>query len=249
VSWPDIRLCRGTRLIRTVIGSFGMKSTLSLLLIGLLTLLPGCRIVEHLPGNLYVAKDRTTYRTPDMRLDAIREIGNRSDGTDSPQQQAFVNQLAAQIQVEPDPLIRQQIVLSVGEFRTPLAQQVVLAALDDSAAIVRQASCDTLGKRGDEAAIEPLAGTLASDDSIDVRLAATAALGKFKSQQAARALTAALADSDPAMQYAGVQAMKNITGQDYGPDVETWLAVAQGESPKSAPEVSVASRPRGWLPF
>ncbi len=227
-----------------------MKSLFALLSLSLIVAVAGCRLAEHMPGNFYVAKDRTTYRTPDMRIDAIREIGNRADGTNSPQQQAFVTQLASQIQVDPDPLIRRQIVLTVSEFTVPLSQQILIAGLDDTESMVRQACCEKLGDRADASSIAPLAKTIADDSNVDVRLAATAALGKFKSPEAARALTAALSDSDPAMQYAGVQAMKSITGKDYGPNVETWLQVAQGETPTGeAAEVSVASGARDWLPF
>jgi HEAT repeat protein len=223
------------------------------LVLSLLMLTPfvsGCRLAEKMPGNWYVAKDRTTYRTPDMRLDAIREIANRADGSDSPQQQKFVSQLASQIQIEPDPLIRRQIIRTVSEFRVPQAEQVLLAGLGDSEAMVRRASCEQLGERGQVDAIDPLAQVVANDSSTEVRIAATRALGGIKSPAAARACTAALSDSDPAMQFAGVQAMKSITGQDHGPNVATWLQVAQGEQPAPAePETSVATRPRGWLPF
>ncbi len=231
-----------------------MKTLFALLTLCLIVA-AGCRLAEHLPGNLYVAKDRTTYRTPDMRLDAIREIANRADGTDTPQQQAFVTQLASQIQVDPDPLIRRQIVLTVSEFKVPLAQQILVAGLGDSESMVRLVCCEKLGERADASAIAPLAKTVADDSSVDVRLAATAALGKYRSPEAARALTAALSDNDPAMQYAGVQAMKSVTGKDYGPNVEAWLQVAQGETPTiqtpagESPEVSVATKPSRWLPF
>ena len=87
-----------------------------------------------------------------------------------------------------------------------------------------------------------------ADKDVDVRLAAADALGKIKSPEAVKALAVALDDRDPALQYAGVQSLKTITGRDLGPDVQAWKQVAAGENPPMATP-TVAERLKKASPF
>ena len=208
----------------------------------------GCTVTP----NMWPFRDneRTSYSTPAMRSDAIREFAARSNGLDTPEQQELTAQLARQIQVEPDPLVRGTIVETLAAFNTPLASQVMAAGLRDSDPIVRRKCCHYLGERGDLAAIEPLAHALREDKEMDVRVAATKALGRMQSPEALKALTAALEDRDPALQFAAVQSVKQISGQDFGGDVRAYLQYAQGENPTiTKPQTSVAERLRAMSPF
>jgi HEAT repeat protein len=129
-----------------------------------------------------------------------------------------------------------------------MADQVLQAALSDENSAVRIACCRSLGKRAEPNSVTTLANALRGDKDIDVRMAAADALGKIKSPEATKALAVALDDRDPALQYAGVQSLKAITGRDYGPNVQAWRQVAAGENP---PEYtpSVAERLRKVSPF
>ena len=84
---------------------------------------------------------------------------------------------------------------------------------------------------------------------MDVRMAATKALGKMKSPEAIQGLAVALEDRDPAMQYVAVESMKTVTGKDYGPNVEAWRQVATGGTPPPEHVPSIAERVRGMSPF
>lgn len=193
--------------------------------------------------------ERTTYRTPSMRADAVRQFATRADGTDSPQQREMTDQLARQIQIEPDPLVRLAVVETIAEFKTPMTQQVLESGLNDENKAVRVACCKALGRRAEVSSIPKLALVLKTDKEIDVRLAATAALGNIKSPEAMAALAVALDDRDPALQYVGVQSMKSVTGKDYGGNVEAWRQVARGGTPPEPKAPSIAERMRGWSPF
>ena len=209
----------------------------------LLAVQSGCQMVERHRPTFWPFPERelTTYHTPAMRVDAISEYAMRSKDVDSPEQRQITDQLARQIQVEPDPLVRQAVVQAIAEFRTPMAQQVLEAGLSDDDAAVRIACCRALGRRAGPASVPSLANALRSDQDIDVKLAATEALGKIKSPESVKALAAALDDRDPAMQYVGVQSMKSVTGKDYGPDVQAWRQVAAGGTPP--PEPAPSDRP------
>jgi HEAT repeat protein len=218
--------------------------------------LAGCQSVWTPNMWPFPERERTTYTTPKMRVDAVAEFGLRSTGVDSPEQREITDQLARQIQIEPDPLVRQAVVRAISEFRTPIAQQVLEAGLADQDEMVRVACCQELGERAvsglseaGHTSVAALANTLRVDKDMDVRLAATQALGKIKTPEAIQAVTAALEDRDPALQFVGVQSMKSITGKDYGPDVQTWRQVAAGQTVPEPPAPSVAERVRGLSPF
>jgi len=211
----------------------------------------GCQFYhQHRPTFWpFPERELTTYHTPAMRVDAVKEFALKSTGVDTPEQREITDQLARQIQVEPDPLVRQAIVRTIAEFRTPMAQQVLEAGLGDDNKAVRIECCRELGKRAEAPSVAALATALRADKEQDVKVAAAHALGKIKSPEALQALTAALDDRDPAMQYVGVQSMKSLTGKDYGPDVQAWRQVAAGGELPAPAAPSIAERIRQATPF
>jgi HEAT repeat protein len=214
-----------------------------------LSALTGCHSFFGYRGWPYPEVENTTFVTPAMRKDTIRQYAARADGTDSADQQAQTDQLARQIQIEPDPLVRETIIRAIADFHTPLAGQVLEAGLADDNQLVRVACCQSLGKRGDERSVTALASALRQDKQIDVRIAAAEALGKIKSPNSVSALAVALDDHDPAMQFAGMQSMKAVTGKDYGGDVQAWRQLAAGGNPVPPPAPSIASRVKEYSPF
>jgi len=209
----------------------------------------GCRAIPWPNVWPFPERKQTTYQAPAMRIDAIREFATRSTGIDSPEQRQITDQLARQMQIEPDPLVRRAVVETIAEFRTPMAQQVLEAGLNDDHPSVRIACCRALGRRGESESVAPLAQALRSDAEQDVRLAAAEALGRIKSPEAVQALVVALDDRDPALQFVGVQSMKSITGKDYGPDVQAWRIAATGGTPPPPASPSLAERLRSLRPF
>ena len=104
--------------------------------------------------------EQTTYHTPSMRVEALEQFGMRSTGSDTPEQREITDQLAKQMQVEPDPIVRQAVVRAIAEFRTPIAQQVLEAGLADENEAVRVACCKALGQRAEAASVKSLANSL-----------------------------------------------------------------------------------------
>ena len=190
-------------------------------------------------------KERTSIITPAMRMSAITEIGLRAADADAAEQQRVTEQLATQIQTEPDPLVRRAIQASIGKMSTSLASDVLIAGLQDEDLDVRLTCCESLGEHPDPRVISALQIALETDKELDVKLAAVDALGKIHSPQSVAALAKAVNDRDPALQYAGVQALKSVSGQDLGNDVTAWRQYAASEQPA----ISVAQRPGGWSPF
>jgi HEAT repeat protein len=192
-----------------------------------------------------------------MRTSTVREMGARAQQVDSEEQQRITDQLVQQIRTEPDPLVRLAIQETVAQFDTPMAQMVLLAGLNDDDRDVRIVCCRKLGQRATvndqeddrRKIVTALQRTLEQDKEIDVRFAAVDALGKIQTTDSVRALAVALHDHDPAMQYAGVQALKRVSGQDFGNTVEAWRQYADGESPQIRPALSVVQRMKEMMPF
>lgn len=207
------------------------------LLLGVLTVV-GCQ------GWPFRHKDRTDLVTPAMRSAAVRELGARAAEEGPEGQQEACAQLAQQIQSEPDPIVRSAIQQAAAELQTPLASQMLIAGLSDESTTVRTTCCRELGRRGDAAAIDKLAAAVRTDDDFDVRVAAVDALGQIKTDASVVALAAALKDRDPAMQYAGVQAMRGASGQELGNDVQAWRQYADSlQAPAGGANVQVAAQP------
>ena len=137
----------------------------------------GCNSFLGYRGWPFPERDRTTFLTPAMRIDTIKQFARQANGTDSEDQRKLTDQLARQIQIESDPLVRKAIIDAAAEFRTPLAQQIVLAGLNDGSADVRRACCRALGNRAEPLSVANLATTLRDDEDTDVRVAAAEALG------------------------------------------------------------------------
>jgi len=195
------------------------------------------------------ARERTSIITPAMRVATIQEIGARADGTNNAEQTDLVNQLALQIRTEPDPLVRRAIQEAVGEYRTPLARDVLLAGLHDGDSNVRRTCCLELSEQEGSQIVASLSHVLQQDKDQDVRMAAVDALSRFRSPESIAALAIALEDRDPAMQYAGVRALRDLSGQDLGNDVNAWRQYAAGETPAIQPNISVAEHLKRLSPF
>ena len=140
-------------------------------------------------------------------------------------------ELSPQCGEEEDPLIRSELVLTLGALDSPTARQSLLAAGQDPDSRVRIAACKAWADIGDETASSELARILSSDMDQDVRFAAAKCLGKAGGPHAVAALGKALDDRDPAMQYLAMESLRETTGEDYGHDARLWKQYAQGQTP------------------
>jgi hypothetical protein len=185
--------------------------------------------------------DAVGITTPGKRIEQMNKLQELA-ATQSPADQERVSQeLAKQIHDEQDPLIRRHIVRTLGYYQTTVSTTVLKLAVADADTEVRIAACESWGRRGGAEAVEVLSGLLAGDTNIDVRLAAARAIGKTKDKSAVAPLAEALVDSNPAIQHRVVSSLKEVSGKDFGNDVNVWRAYAKGE-PVQEPTVSVADR-------
>ena len=167
--------------------------------------------------------------SPRERIEQLKQLSNAAGSATPDERNRISMQLATSIRTEKDPLIRLEIIRTMGRYPGPAADAVLKAALSDADTHVRMTACDAWARRGDAQAVVLLSETLRSDVDPDVRMAAARALGETKNPAAVPALGEALADTDPAMQYRAVLALKQATGKDLGNNVERWQQYVKGE--------------------
>ncbi len=178
-------------------------------------------------------------KSPKQRMAEMRQLAKQGRNADPASRESVAAQLALSIRDEGDPLIRAEIVRTLAAYPCQTADSVRHAALDDAEVEVREVACEAWGNRGDATAVAALSRVLGGDVNGDVRLAAARALGNCKGQQAVAALGDVLSDKSPAMQRRAVLSLKEVTGENFGNDVNRWQEYVRGERPE---QVSVADR-------
>lgn len=154
-------------------------------------------------------------------------------------QHAQAVELAQRYRNESDPILRAQIVRTIACCGSPAAGETLAAALGDSDRDVRIACCDAWAVHGGPQAVPNLSTALRHDKLSDVRMAAARSLGRLSGPDVVQALAPALDDSDPALQYRAVQSLRNVTGKDFGDDVNAWREFVGGGTPA---EISTVQR-------
>lgn len=142
-------------------------------------------------------------------------------------QQKVADELGQVIAKDSVLLIRLHAVKLLGELNCLAAVDVLETASRDYNSEIRIAAIETWKKKSPDVAIAQLQQMVGSDTDIDVRLAATRALGQFSGNQAIRALSLALNDSDPALQLRAADSLRATTGQPFGRDIVAWQEYVQ----------------------
>lgn len=184
-------------------------------------------------------------KTAAKTIEELNAVQAGAKNLSAEEQQRYLQELGQRLGQEQDPLVRMQIIETLAAIPNPQAVAVVQTAMSDPNADVRVVACQALGHRGGPEAVRELTRVLGTETDVDVRIAATRALGETGDESAVSSLGEVLSDSDPALQYRAVQSLKNISGRDFGSDMNAWKAYAKDS--KSAPPPSIADRVRGMF--
>ncbi|MGI6415643.1 MAG: HEAT repeat domain-containing protein [Thermoguttaceae bacterium] len=178
---------------------------------------------------------------PHEQISTLRRQRDAAWSLSSTDSSRLASELANRCAQEQDPLIRAEIVKTLGALGTSEGRAAIRAAMQDSNSDVREAACDAWGGIADEEAVSELARVLSSDVDEQVRFAAAKALGRTRGPQAVAALGSVLEDRDPAMQYVAMESLRKSTGQNFGHDARLWRQYVRGETPARS-ETSVVSK-------
>jgi HEAT repeat protein len=203
------------------------------------------------PNPLLVLRDSTDGDQRARALAALREP-KQYGGTDV-EQDAIVNILSTAAATEKQPLCRLAAIQSLGRFKDPRAVKGLTEAFynasafsPETATVIRCEALNALGATGNPAAVELLArvvreppaeGTeLEKQQSLDVRIAAARALGKFSHYQATEALVRVMqTEKDIALRDRAYESLQAATGKKLPPDAKEWEELLHQASYQESP--------------
>lgn len=200
----------------------------------------GCAAWSPFAGREKAAREREQYGpTADQRIKQFADDAKSVHEETAEERTAFTKRLATAMLEEHDPRVRCGILDVAAAFDDAAALAICRGGLQDPDERVRLAACAVWGRRGGAEAVELLAARYRSDLELDVRLRALRALGECRDESAIPVLARALEDTDPAVQYRAVAALKEVSGRDLGNDVNRWREWAADPEGSSA-EWSIA---------
>jgi hypothetical protein len=119
-------------------------------------------------------------------------------------------------------LMRLHAVKLLGQLNSPTAVETLAKASKDNDKEIRLAAITAWKKVSPDSAVPQLQEIIGSDTDIDVRLAATEALGNFPGRSSVEALSLSLNDRDPALQVRAAESLQRVTGEPLGRNIVAW---------------------------
>jgi HEAT repeat protein len=227
--------------------ALSMRLAPAVILIGLGATTGGCSSTQARPNwmrNMVFWEERESDPrfkgpTPAEQIELLRKQIVQAPKLPPEEQNALAQQMNEAFKNESDPLLRREYVRVCAGCASPAAGETLTLALADSEPDIREIACDAWAKHGGPQAIPKLSDTMKHDADLNVRLASVRALAKIGGSDAISAVAPALEDESPAMQYRAVQALREMTGKDFGDNANAWREYLRGGSP---PEISLAER-------
>lgn len=201
---------------------------------GLLILTSGCidlgkpRFENPFANNPPPAYKSQYGLTPTQKVDRLRQLAVDSQSMSREEQTALTRELITTLKNESDPILRRELVRTLGGMSVPDATEGLQMALDDENEQVRIVACEAWGRRSDGQSIDMLASVLSEEEDVDVRLAASQALARRSDRSAIMHAAATLEDPDPAIQLATMQSLRAATGVSIGDNIDEWKTYLAG---------------------
>jgi HEAT repeat protein len=190
------------------------------------------------PNPLVVLRDSTDG---DQRAKALRALHEpKQYGGSDTEQDAVLNILCTAAATEKQPLCRLAAIQALGHFKDPRALRGLTDAFYNAGAfsgetvsVIRCQALTAMGETGNPAAVELLARVvreppaegpeLEKQQTLDVRIAAARALGKFSHYQATEALVRVMqTERDVALRDRAYESLQVATGKKLPPDGKEW---------------------------
>ncbi len=184
---------------------------------------------EQIADTLFARKRKMTESVDEVINAALED------------QQRVAQELAEVLYRDPVLLLRIHSVKLLGKLDCPAAIKALSDASHDHTSDIRIEAIKAWGNMAPDTAITHLQSMIGSDTDVDVRLAATRALGNFSGRKAVAALSLALDDRDPALQIRATKSLQKVTGEQLGPNIGAWQQYVRSV----IPDQSMLNQPSG----
>jgi HEAT repeat protein len=175
---------------------------------------------------------------PNVRYAAFTKLANPSCYDDESQKAEAVAALVEALESGRESVAtRAAICRTLGSLERPEGLTALRKAALDEDPIVRTEACRALGKVGTAEDGTILARVMATDISRDCRVAAIEAMGELEQVDPRIALTLVegMRNPDPSIRASSYEALKSITGEDLGFEVDQWEQLARSRLDESTP--------------
>ena len=184
---------------------------------------------------------------PYQRIEELKKLQQNQKKASMQEKQAISSRIASEYQKEEDPMIRCQMLKTLGVYPTESSANILRNAVKDSSPQVRMVACEAWGSRADQEAVQRLGECVRFDNDNQVRLAALRALADTGRADAVQSIAPALEDADPALQRRAVLALKEVSHEDFGNDVVRWQQWANNRPVDPPQKMSIAERIRSFF--
>jgi len=166
---------------------------------------------------------------------------------DSPAQKAeAVETLVSKLEKGKEPVATRAVIIhTLGALGDPAARNVVVKAVSDPEAVIRVQACRALGKVGRVEDATVLTRVMTVDTLEDCRIAAIESIGMLKPDdpRIVKVLVEGMRHDDPATRLASLNALRGITGKDYGVDPVAWQKALPADVAKSSQTLIASPAP------
>jgi hypothetical protein len=200
-----------------------------------IALLPGCASWKSGTTATSFMKTAQGDKDPNKRYEAYHNLGSLSCYDRHEQKLQAVKLLSQRLDPRAEPTATRAVICwTLGEVGLPEGRPAIVRALDDPDPVVRQAAYHALGKVGIPSDATTLARRVTADADQDCKIAAIRGVAKLKPNdpRIEVALVEGMEDQSPALRLYSVEALREITGKDFGPDPEPWRKYTQARLEK-----------------
>lgn len=186
------------------------------------------------------SKDRKLGKTYVQRLRELEEFESQLGSMDATDQSEWSSTLAEIAQKDASPEMRIRAIRGLASLDTAAATSALNQASADDVEKVRMAACKAWAAKGGPDASSMLMTLAKEDESTSVRQAAIDSLGKLDDPSLVATLGTMLDDQSPAIVYQTAESLAELTGEEFGGDIEAWRNYVatinkNGTSASSAP--------------
>lgn len=187
---------------------------------------------------------------PNLRYLAYAKLASPNIYENDSQRIEATRQLGQALHSGQEPVVSRAVICrTLGEIGRPEAREPLRKAIDDRDPILRAAAARALGKVGGAEDVAILSRVMTADTDPDCRIAAIEGLRGLErpDPHALVVLADGMANTDPAIRLASYEALQTLTGEDLGPEPESWKRLAEranAATAPAAPETRMAERPQ-----